>query len=72
MGLRDSIQEMALPLRDKLKKGAGPYLEPEEQIQAVSWRSGQRCNTTTARWSRPKNSVARAWYASLRCQMRSR
>ena len=35
MALRDSIQEMALPLRDKLRKGAGPYLEPEEQIQAV-------------------------------------
>jgi hypothetical protein len=35
MGLRDSIQEMALPLRDKLKKSAGPYLEPDEQIQAV-------------------------------------
>jgi hypothetical protein len=35
MGLRDSIQEIALPLRDKLRKGAGPYLEPEEQIQAA-------------------------------------
>jgi hypothetical protein len=35
MGLRDSIQEVVLPLRDKLRKGAGPYLDPDEQIQAV-------------------------------------
>ena len=35
MGLRDGIQDLALPLRGKLRKSASPYLEPEEQIQAV-------------------------------------
>ena len=75
MGLRNSIQEMALPLRDKLRKSAGLYLEPEEQIQAVflAKRPEMQYNDrAVVATDQPKNSVARAGYASLHCQKRSR
>jgi len=35
MGFRDFLRQAVLPLRDKLRNGAAPYLEPGEQIQAV-------------------------------------
>ena len=35
MGYRDLLRQVVLPLRDKLRNGADPYLQPGEQIQAV-------------------------------------
>ena len=50
MGFRDFLRQVVLPSRDKLRNGAAPYLEPEEQIQAVfraarpmAWEGRQDC-----------------------------
>ena len=50
MGFRVFLRQAVLPLRDKLRNGAAPYLEPEEQIKAVflaarptAWQGRQDC-----------------------------